>query len=109
VEWFGGRGEEPGRCRKVWQPERRSQGRAAKASKAKSGKGTKKNKLTTGRAWVVPTFLTLLLLGVAWLVVWYLTTSTGITVPVMTGLGNWNMLIAMVLMGASFGVATLWK
>jgi hypothetical protein len=110
-EWSGSVAEEksPEDAARSGNPSVAAKGRAAKASKAKSGKGTKKNKLTTGRAWVVPTFLTLLLLGVAWLVVWYLTTSTGITVPVMTGLGNWNMLIAMVLMGASFGVATLWK
>lgn len=84
---------------------------AADARAAKDAKRPKKKqqKLTTTRSWVVPTFLTLLLLGVAWLVVWYLTTSTGITVPVMSTLGNWNMLIAMVLMAGSFGVATQWK
>ena len=65
--------------------------------------------LADNRAWVVPTFITLMLLGVLWLVVWYLTASTGIAVPGMSSLGNWNLLIAMVLMGASFGVATLWK
>ncbi len=93
-------------------------GNPAKAAKAretldakspKRAKKAKQQKLTTTQSWVVPTFITLLLLGVAWIVVWYLTTSTGIVVPVMTDLGNWNMLIAMVLMGASFGVATLWK
>ncbi|QIK72573.1 cell division protein CrgA [Propioniciclava coleopterorum] len=84
---------------------------AADARAAKDAKRPKKKqqKLTTTRSWVVPTFLTLLLLGVAWLVVWYLTTSTGISVPVMSTLGNWNMLIAMVLMAGSFGVATQWK
>lgn len=65
--------------------------------------------LGTARGWVVPTFIALMLLGVVWLVVWYLTASTGIVVPGMSALGNWNLLVAMVLMGASFGVATLWK
>lgn len=68
-----------------------------------------KTSLATGRAWVVPTFVTLMLLGVLWLVVWYMTSATGIAVPGMSQLGNWNLLVAMVLMGGSFGVATLWK
>ena len=79
-----------------------AEGRAEKQRLGKAG-------LADNRAWVVPTFITLMLLGVLWLVVWYLTASTGIAVPGMSSLGNWNLLIAMVLMGASFGVATLWK
>lgn len=83
--------------------------RAARADQRAEKKRLAKGGLGTRRGWVVPTFVTLMLLGVLWLVVWYLTASTGITVPGMTGLGNWNLLIGMVLMGASFGVATLWK
>lgn len=78
-----------------------------RAEKQRLGKG--KAGLAENRAWVVPTFITLMLLGVLWLVVWYLTASTNIVVPGMTALGNWNLLIAMLLMGGSFGVATLWK
>ena len=65
--------------------------------------------LAETRTWVVPTFVTLMLVGVLWLVVWYLTASTGIVVPGMSELGTWNLLIAMLFMGGSFGVATLWK
>jgi hypothetical protein len=65
--------------------------------------------LAEARRWVAPTFITLMLLGVLWLIVWYLTAATGIYVPGMSDIGNWNLLIAMLLMGASFGVATLWK
>lgn len=84
---------------------------AAKAREAEKVRRIKKapQKLTTTQSWVVPTFLALLLLGVSWLVVWYLTTSTGMALPLMSDLGNWNMLIAMVLMGGSFAVATQWK
>lgn len=93
------------KSRKKAEDKKSSARKAAAAEKKASGKGL----LTDRRGWVVPTFVTLLLLSVLWLVVWYLTASTGITVPLMTGLGNWNMLIGMVLMAASFGVATLWK
>jgi hypothetical protein len=58
------------------------------------------------RQWVPPTFITLGLLGVAWLVVYYV---AGYMVPLMSTLGGWNVVIGMCLMGASFIVATLWK
>ncbi|WP_431830702.1 cell division protein CrgA [Propioniciclava flava] len=110
-EWSSSVAEEksPEDAARSGNPQVAAEGRAAKTKKTRSRDAKKKNSLATTRSWVVPTFLTLLLLGVAWLVVWYLTTSTGNRVPFMTDLGNWNMLIAMVLMGASFGVATLWK
>jgi len=61
------------------------------------------------RQWVVPTFVTVGLLGVLWLVVYYITASTGIVVPVMTALGGWNVLIGMGGMAAAFVLATFWK
>ena len=61
------------------------------------------------RQWVPPTFITVGLVGVLWLVVYYITASVGITVPGMTDLGGWNVLIGMGLMASAFGIATLWK
>ena len=61
------------------------------------------------RQWVVPTFVTVGLLGVLWLVVYYITASTGIDVPVMSALGGWNVLIGMGGMAAAFVLATFWK
>lgn len=61
------------------------------------------------RQWVVPTFVTVGLLGVLWLVVYYITASTAIDVPVMTALGSWNVLIGMGGMAAAFVIATFWK
>lgn len=58
------------------------------------------------RAWVPPLFITVGLLGVAWLVVYYV---AGPLVPLMKDWGNWNILIAMVLIAAAFSLATLWK
>ncbi|SDB80528.1 Uncharacterised protein family (UPF0233) [Raineyella antarctica] len=57
-------------------------------------------------AWVIPTLLTLLLLGVAWIVVFYV---AGYMIPFMAALGNWNLAIGMGLIAASFVVATQWK
>ena len=61
------------------------------------------------RQWVVPTFVTVGLLGVLWLVTYYITASVGIDVPVMTALGGWNVLIGMGGMAAAFVLATFWK
>lgn len=58
------------------------------------------------RAWVPPLFITVGLVGVAWLVVYYI---AGNKVPFMQNLGNWNILIAMGLIAAAFSLATLWK
>jgi hypothetical protein len=61
------------------------------------------------RQWVPPTFITVGLLGVIWLVVYYITASTSIYVPGMSDLGGWNVVIGMGLMASAFGIATLWK
>lgn len=58
------------------------------------------------RRWVPPTFITVGLLGVAWLITYYV---AGQYIPFMTELGNWNILIGMGGMAAAFGIATLWK
>ena len=60
----------------------------------------------SSRRWVPPAFITVGLLGVAWLVVYYV---AGPSVPGMNALGNWNILIGMGGMAAAFGIATLWR
>ena len=46
------------------------------------------------------------LLGLAWLVVFYL---AGTTVPGMSGLGSWNLLIGIGLIAVGFVVSTQWR
>jgi hypothetical protein len=58
------------------------------------------------RRWVPPTFIGVGLLGVAWLIVYYV---AGTSIPLMSTLGNWNILIGMAGMAAAFIIATLWK
>lgn len=57
-------------------------------------------------AWVPPLFITVGLLGAAWLVVFYI---AGYDIPFMAAIGNWNMLIGLAAMGLAFVLATLWK
>ncbi|MDN5762902.1 MAG: cell division protein CrgA [Microlunatus sp.] len=63
-------------------------------------------KAPTSRRWVPPAFITVGLLGVMWLIVFYI---AGSQIPFMVALGNWNVLIGMGGMAAAFGIATLWK
>ncbi len=69
------------------------------------GKPRKKASLESA-AWVAPTFVTVGLLGVAWLVLYYIASPY---IPFMAALGGWNVLIGMGLMTASFAIATQWK
>lgn len=88
---------------------RKKQARQHETAELRADRQRRQPSLGTGRSWVVPTFATLGLLGVAWLVIWYVTTATGVPIPFMAALGGWNMLIGMGLMAAAFGVSTLWK
>lgn len=95
--------------RKEAETKKKSARKVAVADERAEKKRLQKAGLADRRDWVVPTFVALMLFGVLWLVVWYLTSSTGVYVPGMSDLGNWNLLISMGCMAASFGVATLWK
>jgi hypothetical protein len=89
-------------------PESRTRKSADEKQKIKKQRAakTKKVKAPGSRRWVPPTFITVGLLGVAWLIVYYV---AGTSVPLMSDLGNWNILIGMGGMAAAFGIATLWR
>ncbi len=77
-----------------------------KKQKASKPAQTPRVKAPGSRRWVPPTFITVGLLGVAWLITYYV---AGQHIGFMTDLGNWNILIGMGGMAAAFGIATLWK
>lgn len=58
------------------------------------------------RDWVPWVFIPVGLLGVLWLLVFYI---AGNQVPLMRDLRNWNYLIGIGLIASSFIIATLWK
>ncbi len=89
-------------------PESRIRKSAEAKQKLKAQRAAKpaKVKAPASRRWVPPTFVTVGLLGVAWLIVYYV---AGPNVPFMGDLGNWNILIGMGGMAAAFGIATLWR
>jgi NAD/NADP transhydrogenase beta subunit len=56
--------------------------------------------------WVGPMVLFLLIFGVAWLVVSYV---TGANLPVFDSLGNWNVLVGFAFIASGFALATQWR
>ena len=59
-----------------------------------------------GGRWVAPTMVTLLLLGLAWIVVYYV---AGPDVPLIRDLGGWNLIVGMGFITGGFLVATRWQ
>lgn len=61
---------------------------------------------TGSRSWVPWTFIPLGLVGVVWMVLYNL---AGNSIGIMRAMGDWNVLIALGLIIASFSFMTLWK
>ncbi|QKW07750.1 cell division protein CrgA [Streptomyces sp. NA04227] len=59
----------------------------------------------TNRSWVAPVMLALFLIGLAWIVVFYVTDTK---LPIES-LGNFNILVGFAFIAAGFGVSTQWK
>jgi hypothetical protein len=89
-------------------PESRTRKSAEEKQKLKAQQASKPKKIKApaSRRWVPPAFITVGLLGVAWLITYYV---AGTYIPFMDTLGNWNILIGMGGMAAAFVIATLWR
>ncbi|MGP3924428.1 MULTISPECIES: cell division protein CrgA [unclassified Streptomyces] len=61
--------------------------------------------LSSGRRWVAPLMLAMFLIGLAWIVVFYVTTGD---MPI-DALGNWNIVVGFGFIAAGFVVSTQWK
>ena len=59
-----------------------------------------------GAAWIGPAMGIFFLLGIAWLVVFYVTNGDA---PGLSALGNWNLLVGFGLICVGFGLATQWR
>lgn len=65
-------------------------------------------KVETGNPpWLIPVMLGLMILGLAWIVLFYLT-SNGARLPI-PALGQWNLAVGFVFIIAGFGLTTRWK
>ncbi|MBO0808424.1 MAG: cell division protein CrgA [Actinobacteria bacterium] len=57
-------------------------------------------------SWLVPTMLACLLIGLAWIAVYYI---TGGTMPGQSALGGWNLAAGMAFIIAGVALATKWR
>ena len=62
--------------------------------------------LAGSRDWVPWVFVPMGLLGVLWLLVFYV---AGYRIGFMTAIGNWNYAVGLGLIAGSFVVSTMWK
>ncbi|MGW7368975.1 cell division protein CrgA [Streptomyces sp. NPDC054841] len=59
----------------------------------------------TSRSWVAPVMLALFLIGLAWIVVFYVTDGR---LPIES-FGNWNIVVGFGFIAGGFAVSTQWK
>ncbi|GLF96690.1 cell division protein CrgA [Streptomyces yaizuensis] len=59
----------------------------------------------TNRNWVAPVMLGLFLVGLAWIVLFYVTEGD---LPIKS-IGDWNIVVGFGFIAAGFGVSTQWK
>jgi len=57
-------------------------------------------------SWLAPTMVTMFIVGLLWIVVYYL---NGPNVPIMKDLSNWNILVGFGFIGVGFALATRWR
>ncbi len=57
-------------------------------------------------AWLAPTMVALFVLGLIWIVVWYI---AGNDIGFMSAIGWWNVVIGFGLIGAGFVLSTRWR
>ncbi len=58
-----------------------------------------------GSRWTAPIMVTLFIVGLLWIVVWYIDPTN----PVMERLSYWNVVIGFALIGGGFAAATRWR
>jgi hypothetical protein len=56
--------------------------------------------------WVVPAMLTCLLLGLAWIALFYV---TGGSTPIQSPIGNWNLAVGFALIIGGVMLSTKWR
>ena len=84
-----------------------SKGRKTKAYTPPPPKKERGTGVFASGRWVAPTMVTLFLIGLAWIVVYYI---AGNSIPFMVSLGGlWNVVIGFGFIAAGFIVATRWK
>ncbi|MCH9816465.1 MAG: cell division protein CrgA [Actinomycetia bacterium] len=70
-----------------------------------TGKGSKTPVKIDGSRWVAPVMIALFVIGLLWIVVWYIAPDNAL----MGSLAGWNVAIGFVFIGAGFILSTRWR
>jgi hypothetical protein len=62
-----------------------------------------------GNRWAGPAMVTSAIIGLLWIVVFYVINGTDADIPVYSDLGQWNIVIGMGFIMAAFGFAMKWE
>lgn len=85
-------------------PESRGRARKVRADRPAPGERPARN-MTPNPAWYVPVMVALMILGLLWIVAFYLTQG-GFPIA---AIGNWNLAIGFSLVIAGFLMTTNWR
>ena len=75
--------------------------------KQKAPKGPKPQRV--GNRWAAPAMVGSAVIGLLWIVVFYVFNTPDKDIPVLTDLGSWNLVIGMGFIIAAFGFAMKWE
>lgn len=62
-----------------------------------------------GNRWAAPAMLTSAAIGLIWIVLYYVFANQDNPIPVMSDLGDWNLIIGMGFIVAAFGFSMKWE
>jgi hypothetical protein len=89
-------------------PESRRRRKQAYTPPSESGSTQSDKRLPVrigGSRWVAPLMVAMFLIGLAWIVIWYLAPDN----PLMSPLAGWNVAIGFVFIGIGFLLSTKWE
>lgn len=75
----------------------------------KNGPKTGPKAQRIGNRWAAPAMITTAVIGLIWIVVYYVISGTDIHVPVISDLQGWNLVVGMGFIMAAFGFAMKWE
>jgi len=88
-------------------PESKRRKKAAKTSSEQASTPKVKQERVGNPPWLVPTMVTMFVVGILWVVIFYLT-SGGAQLPIPP-IGRWNILVGFAILLGGFGLSTRWK
>jgi predicted PurR-regulated permease PerM len=59
--------------------------------------------------WVAVLFVSLMVIGLLWLVTFYVVNAADANVPLISDLRNWNLAVGFAFIGLGFAIATKWR